>query len=102
MAYKLREGQTKWALRQLLYRHVPRELIDRPKMGFGFPIDQWLRGPLRDWAEELLGEQKLLGEGFFRPEPIRKKWAEHLSGGRNWSAQLWGVLMFQGWLEQGT
>ena len=69
-------------------------------MGFGFPIDKWLRGPLQNWAEELLNEQRLRKEGFFYPGPIWKKWAEHLSGKRNWSSQLWCVLMFQVWLEQ--
>lgn len=99
LALKIREGQGKWALRQILYKYVPRELIERPKQGFGVPLGDWLRGPLRAWAESLLDEGRLEREGYFDPEPIRERWVEHVSGARNWHTSLWSVLMFQAWLE---
>jgi asparagine synthase (glutamine-hydrolysing) len=97
---KIRNGTGKWILRQLLYRHVPKDLIERPKMGFGVPIDSWLRGPLREWAEDLLSESTITSEGHLNATLIRNKWAEHVSGRRNWQHELWCVLMFQAWLAQ--
>ena len=96
---KIRDGQGKWPLRQLLYKYVPRELIERPKQGFAIPLGEWLRGPLRDWAEHLLDPIRLSEEGYFRPEQIRQKWQEHVTKKRNWEHSLWSILMFQAWLE---
>lgn len=92
-------AKKKRALRNILQQHVPLELFDRPKAGFGVPIDSWLRGPLRDWAEALLDENRLRDEGFLNPEPIRQKWQQHLDGDADWQYLLWDVLMFESWLE---
>ncbi len=99
MNMKIRGNTGKWALRQVLYKYVPKELIERPKAGFAIPLGQWLRGPLRDWAESLLGESRIREEGYFHPEPIRKAWAEHLTGTRDHTSKIWTILMFQAWLE---
>ena len=96
-ALKLRGRTNKWLLRRVLYRHVPPAILERPKMGFDVPIGAWLRGPLRDWAEELLGESRMREEGIFDPTPIRAVWREHLTGARNHQGPLWVVLMFQAW-----
>jgi asparagine synthase (glutamine-hydrolysing) len=97
---KVRGGTSKWLLRQVLYRHVPRELVERPKMGFGIPLGEWLRGPLRDWAEALLASNRLHETDMFEAASVRRCWAEHLSGSRNWQYQLWDVLMFEAWRQR--
>lgn len=97
---KIRNGTGKWALRQVLYRHVPRAMIERPKKGFSIPLANWLRGPLRDWAEAQLEETRLNREGYFYAAPIRKMWKEHVDGKRDNASKLWSILMFQAWLER--
>jgi asparagine synthase (glutamine-hydrolysing) len=97
---KLRGRVGKWALRQILYRRVPRALVDRPKMGFSVPIDQWLRGPLRQWADDLLDPQRLAGEGLLHPGPIREAWNDLQAGRRQTGAALWAVVMFQAWKQR--
>ena len=99
LGMKVRNGLTKWILREVLYRHVPHALVDRPKKGFAVPLAQWLRGELRPWAENLLDATRLKRQGYFDSEVITRGWQEHLSGRRNWQQQLWNVLMFQAWLE---
>ncbi|NUR33311.1 MAG: asparagine synthase (glutamine-hydrolyzing) [Gemmatimonadaceae bacterium] len=99
LGMKVRDGQGKWALRQILYHHVPQQLLERPKMGFGVPLDSWLRGPLRDWASALLDGARIEREGFFRRAAVETAWREHLSGRHNRQHQLWGILIFQQWLE---
>ena len=99
---KIRRSETKWALRQVLYRYVPPRLIERPKQGFSLPIGLWMRGPLRDWAESLLDGSRVRQEGFLDPSPIQEKLHQHLSGSHDWDALIWSVLMFQAWLEDTT
>jgi len=98
--YKIKNGIGKNILRDVLYKHVPRELIERPKKGFSIPLAQWLRGPLREWAENLLSEQRLQVEDYFYVEPIQKIWKEHLSGKQDHATRLWSILMFQAWLDE--
>jgi asparagine synthase (glutamine-hydrolysing) len=97
---KLRDGVTKWILRRVLDRYVPRALVERPKMGFGFPIDSLLRGPLRPWAEDLLDEGHLARQGLLDPEPFRRAWSRHLRGTSDLGYQLWAVLVLEAWIER--
>jgi asparagine synthase (glutamine-hydrolysing) len=99
MHQKIRGGVGKWLLRQVLYQDVPRELFERPKQGFAIPLDRWLRGPLRDWAEALLDPARLRNEGWFDAPTLQNHWRQHLRGERNWQYPLWDALMFQAWLQ---
>jgi asparagine synthase (glutamine-hydrolysing) len=99
---KMRDGAGKWILRQVLYKYVPRLLVDRPKMPFAVPIGSWLRGALREWAEDLLSETALRRHGLFHEKAIQAKWMEHVSGERNWQYLLWDVLVFQDWYARMT
>ena len=99
MSMKVRDGRGKWALRQILYRHVPRDLVERPKAGFAIPVGQWLRDPLRDWADDLLSERRLKEQGYLDVAVVTGLWREHRSGRRDWTPRLWNVLMLQSWLE---
>jgi asparagine synthetase B (glutamine-hydrolysing) len=98
-ALKLRQGTGKLPLRRVLQRYVPRELVERPKMGFGVPLANWLRGPLRDWCEGLLDERRLKASALVDVSLVRRTWSQHLAGSADHSARLWVLLMFQAWQE---
>ncbi len=100
LKFKIRNGKSKWLMRQVLQKYVPQELFERPKMGFGVPLDNWLRGPLREWADSLLNENRIRQEGYLNSKLISKKWQEHLSGKKNWQYYLWDILVFQAWHER--
>lgn len=100
MSMKVREGKSKWILRQVLYKYVPKKMIERPKAGFGIPLGNWLRGPLREWMEDLLEENRLRREGYFHPELVHARCAAHISGRSDHTTLLWSILMFQVWLVE--
>ncbi len=100
LSLKIKNGKSKSILRNILYNYVPKELIERPKSGFGVPIGDWLKSDLKDWAEDLLSQSRLEADGFFNPEIIRNIWEEHLTGRRDWTHKLWSILMFQAWFHR--
>jgi asparagine synthase (glutamine-hydrolysing) len=100
LSLKLRDGKGKHVVRELLYRHVPRELIERPKTGFAVPVAEWIKGPLRDWAEDLLDSRRMAEDGWFDPDIVHRRWQDHLSGRRSSPQALWAILMFQSWSRQ--
>ena len=99
---KIKNNNGKWALRQILYKYVPSDLIDRPKSGFAIPIGEWLRGPLKEWAEDLIEEKKVISQGFLNHKNVRKIWELHVSGNADYTARIWSILMFQSWLEHNS
>jgi asparagine synthase (glutamine-hydrolysing) len=101
LTMRLRDGTTKWLLRQVLERYLPKELTQRRKQGFGPPLRRWLRGPLRQWGEDLLAERRLAAMGFLRVQPVRRIWTEFQAGRLHWTGLLWAILMFQAWMERG-
>jgi len=100
LSYKINKGTSKWILREILKKYIPENLINRPKMGFGIPLEAWLRGPLKEWADDLLDEKVIIESGMLNPKVVRQKWEEHISGKRNWHYQLWAILMFQAWYKK--
>ena len=96
---KIRNGSSKWILRQVLYRHVPQHLIERPKMGFAVPVGDWIKAPLREWAEALISQKRLKQEGYFNSQAVIEMWQQHLSRRFNHTHELWNILMFQSWLK---
>lgn len=100
LSMKFKNGKGKWILREMLYKYVPEEMIERPKMGFGVPIGDWMRGPLKDWSESLINESRLKNEGYLNPDLVSRTWNEHVNGTMNWQFNLWDVLMFEAWLEK--
>ena len=99
LGMKIRRGSSKWILREVLYKHVPKRLIDRPKMGFAIPLGKWMVNPMREWAESLISERRLKEEGFLEHREISEIWKQQLSGRQNRTNELWNILMFQAWLE---
>jgi asparagine synthase (glutamine-hydrolysing) len=100
LSFKINKWTSKWILREILKKYIPENLINRPKMGFGIPLEAWLRGPLKEWADDLLGEKLINNSGMLNPKGVRQKWEEHISGNRNWHYQLWNILMFQAWYKE--
>lgn len=98
--FSINGNQGKTLLKEILYKRIPSNLIERPKSGFGIPIGDWLRGPLRGWVEELISKERLAIEGNFCVNRVHKLWSEHLSGDFDWSSRIWNILMFQAWLEK--
>jgi asparagine synthase (glutamine-hydrolysing) len=99
---KIRDGSSKWILRQVLYRHLPQQLMERPKMGFSVPVGEWIKGPMKEWAEDFLSQERLKKEGYFNAKTVGKMWQRHLSGKSNCTHELWNVLIFQAWLDRWT